>query len=219
MKILYSFMGAIALIFLYFLVTGLYYNYRVNSEQDSCSFGSVSNEDYQQLLNSMTYDLNNLKRDLEIVKHNNSNIRVTLSEIFEKALKKQTSGVDDFHEIVATVHAFMRKIGYSNYVSAKSLWYGHLSDRLIFTYRLEYKMMSSKLSSFDLFGLITRAPSTVFITIETEEFYKNSKYKGVAAYYSHNTHLSSLSHNFNQSSGCPNMLKMNTNNYTYNIKN
>ena len=212
-------MGTIALIFLYLLVTGLYYTHRVNSEQDSCSFGSVSNGDYLQLLNSMTYDLNNLKRDFEIVKHNNSNVRDTFSEIFEKALKKQTTGVDDFHEIVATVHAFMRKIGYSNYVSGNSVWNGYLSDRLIFTYRLEYKMMSSKLSSFDLFGLITRAPSTVFITIETEEFYKSSKYKRVTAYYSHNNHLSSISHNFNQSSGCPNRLKINTHNYSYNIEN
>lgn len=199
----------------YFLITGLYYTYKDHPKQDECVFGTVTNAEYLKILNSMTYDLSDLKHDIDLTRDNYPNEHDNLTKILTYTLEKQLVGTDDFNKTIATSHAFMRRIGYSNYESGRTKWRAHLSDRMHYFYRLEYKLIGAKLNLFNIIGLITRDPSTVSIQIETDEFYNNSGLFNLSAYF-YNGFLSSIPNNFGQHYSCPSNLKIQISGYTFN---
>lgn len=217
-KLLYLGLAVIAIPFLYFLITGIYFAYRDNPDQDKCSFNTVSNSDYLKIQNSMTYGIDDLIRDFEQVKDSRPNRNLSFGLVLKGSLENNLEGIDDFYESLATTHAFMRKIGFSNFENGGMKWSAHLTDRMHYTYHLQYKIISAKFDWFDVWGFVTRAPSTISIQLETDQYYQNTKLLNLSGYYSHFNHLSSLPHNFNQSSACPLELTINNQGFSYNLK-
>lgn len=195
--------------FCYFFITGIYVTFDPHKEQDACSFDNISNVEYRKILASMTYGLADLKQDYQSIK-NNTSITFHFGEKIKRVLEKEFSQIDEFNRLIASTHAFMRNIGYSSYETYK---YARIKNsnksKLYYSYSMEYKMPSLKLNFLNFYGLMTRGPSTIFITIESHEGYKNPKIVSVTAHPYHVFLTNQISSNFEQIYICPQSLLKN----------